>query len=240
MIHVGEQVRITDTGKAYSTYPEFLDYYREVGTSTVVERVCSQYEYGREVMDVEARDNVYTVMFVREHGRLEGRKLAIVNDGEVTYIISTDGLTAISSDLPFTEGDKVYIKDSGPVYSSWDRLIKHMMTVIPDGEEVYRKWTNDRSPSESEMGGKSRDNIFTIKWIGHHISRPDDDIIAVVSNDTHTYIIGVKGLAKVGEKSWDKYIVYVRNWAVVNKDSAQSVRDATGPKSYAEWLNGRK
>lgn len=240
MIHVGEEVRITDKGKVYSSYPGFLDYYRDVGTSTVVERVCSQYEIGRQVTDVEAHENVFTVMFVREHGSLEDRNLAIINDGVVTYIIGVEGLTAISSDLPFTEGDKVYITDTGPVYSSWERLVKHMATVIPDGEEVYRKWTCDRSPSENELGCKSPDDVFTVKWIGHHISRPEDDIVAVISNNTHTYITGVKGLVSVGNKSWDKYVIYVRNWAVVNKNSAQSVRDATGPKSYAEWLNGRK
>ena len=87
MIHVGEQVRITDTGKVYSTYPGFLDYYRQCGASSVTERVCSQYEFGREVTDEEAHDNVYTVMFIREHDRLEGRKLAIINDDNGTFII---------------------------------------------------------------------------------------------------------------------------------------------------------
>ena len=240
MIHVGEQVRITDTGKVYSTYPGFLDYYRQCGSSSVTERVCSQYEFGREVTDEEAHDNVYTVMFIREHDRLEGRKLAIINDDNGTFIIDVEALNLVYSDIPFKEGDKVYIKDSGPVYSMWESLIENMSTVIPDGEEVYRKWTHSHSPSSAEVGGKSPDTVFTVKWIGHHIARPEEAIIAIISNGTNTYIISTKGLAILGESSWDKYIIYVRNWAVVNKDSAQSVRDATGPKPYAEWLNSRR
>lgn len=240
MIHVGDKVKIADTGRIYTTYPGFLDYYRETGTSNMAEQVCSQYEYARSPTASEARDKVFTVMFVREHGSMDGDILAIINDGNVTYIIKVDGLTLVSSDLPFTEGDKVYISDSGPVYSMWKNLVKNMATVIPDGDEVLQKWTDGCSPRPDEEGGKSPDAIFTVKWIGHHIARPDEDITAIISNDTHTYIIGVRGLKKAGEKSWDKYIIYVRNWAVVNKDSAQSVRDAAGPKLYAEWLNSRK
>ena len=240
MIHVGDKVKIATIGTAYSSYPGFLDYYREVGGSSIVERVCSQYEYGREPTGEEARDNVFTVMFVREHGGLDNRNLAVINDGDKTFIINVEGLTLVSSDLSFAEGDKVFIKDTGPVYSMWKELIKHMSTIIPDGAEVLRKWTNNRSPSSDELGGKSPEALFTVKWIGHHVARPDEAIVAIVSNNTHTYVIGVRGLARAGEKSWDKYVIYVRNWAVVNKETAQSVRDATGPKSYAEWLSGRK
>ena len=240
MIHVGDKVKIAMIDRAYTSYPGFLDYYREVGGSSTVERVCSQYEYGREPTGEEARNNVFTVMFIREHGGLDNRNLAVINDGNKTFIIDVEGLTLVSSDLPFAEGDKVFIKDTGPVYSLWDTLIKNMATTMIDGEEVYRKWTDDRSPSSDELGGKSPEAIFTIKWIGHHVTRPEEDIVAIVSNNTHTYVIGTRGLERVGENSWDKYIIYVRNWAVINKNSAQSVRDATGPKSYAEWLSGRK
>lgn len=240
MIHIGEKVRITDTGKIYNTYPGFLDYYRELASSGVIERVCSQYTYGNSPTAEEVRDTVFTVMFVREHGRMDGRNLAIINDGNVTYIIGVEGLSVVSSDLPFTEGDKVYISDTLRCYSSWDKLVHGVLSVIPDGTEVCHKWCDGASPSDRLVGGKSPEGIFTIKWIGHHATRPDEDIVAVISNDVHTYIMSVKGLAKAGEGSWEKYIIYVRNWAVVNKDSAQSVRDATGPKSYAEWLNGRK
>lgn len=239
MIHVGDKVKIADTGAIYNTYPGFLDYYRGVGSSSETEQVCSQYEYGHSMPEADARDKVFKVMFIREHGSMDDRTLAIVNDGEVTYIINVNALTLVSSDLPFSEGDKVYIKDSGSTYSAWSNLIKHVATVIPDGMEVYRKWTNNRSPLQNEIGGTSPDAIFTVKWIGHHICRPNEDIVAVISNNTHAYIMGVRGLKKAGENSWDKYIIYVRNWAVVNKDSAQSVRDATGPKSYAEWLNNK-
>lgn len=239
MIHVGDKVRIEDAGRLYSTYSGFLDYYREVGSSTMVERVCSQYEYGNSVTTSEVHDKVFTVMFIREHGTIEGNILAIINDGNTTYIINVEGLSLISSDLPFAEGDKVYIKDAEPIYSMWDSLIKNVTTVIPDGEKVYRKFYSCHSPSAEETGGKSPEALFTVKWIGHHMSRPNEDITVIISNDAHTYIISAKGLAKAGEKSWEKYIIYVRNWAVVNKDSAQSVRDATGPKPYAEWLNNK-
>ena len=240
MIHIGDKVKIGSTGALYTTYPGFLDYYREVAHASVVtDRVCSQYEFGRSPSDAEVRDKVFTVMFIREHGSLDGDILAIINDGNVTYIIKVDGLTLVSSDLPFAEGDKVYISNSGCTYSMWSDVVKHMSTIIPDGEEVYNKWLSNQSPLDSEVGGKSPDSIFTVKWIGHHVARPDEDIIAIISNNTHTYLIGIRGLAKAGEKSWDKYIIYVRNWAVVNKDNAQSVRDATGPKPYAEWLNNR-
>ena len=240
MIHVGDRVKIGYTGAIYSTYPGFLDYYRRCGISPLTERVCSQYELGRSPTDSEVRDRVFTVMFVREHDSMEGRTLAVINDDNVTYIIGVEALNFVSSGLPFIEGDKVYIKDSGPVYSMWESLIENMSTVIPDGEEVYRKWTHGRSPLTAEECGKSPEAIYTVKWIGYHIARPDEAIIAIISNDAHTYIIGVRGLAKAGEKSWEKYIIYVRNWAVVNKDTAQSVRDATGPKPYAEWLNGER
>lgn len=240
MIHIGDKVKIADTGHICSTYPGFLDYYRECGSSTMVERVCSQYEYGRSPTAEGVRDKVFTVMFVREHGSLDGQTLAVINDGNETYTIDVNGLTLVASDLPFTEGDKVYISDSGPVYSMWKNLVKNMATVIPDGDEVLQKWTDGHSPTSDEIGGKLPDSIFTVKWIGHHVPRPDEATVAIISNDTHTYIIGTRGIAKAGERSWDKYIIYVRNWAVVNKDSAQSVRDATGPKPYAEWLNDRK
>lgn len=239
MIHVGDKVRITTLGVVYTTYPGFLDYYREISSSTMIERVCSQYEYGRSPTLGEAQCNLYTVMFVREHGSMPGRKLAVVNDGEKTFIINVQGLTLVSSDLPFSEGDKVYIRDSNYVYSEWQKLVKHMSTVISDGAEVYQKWFNCRTPDAEEIDGNSPEAVFYVKWIGHHISRPDEAIVAIISNNIHTYIIGVNGLTKAGERSWDKYIIYVRNWAVVNKDSAQSVRDATGPKSYAEWLNNK-
>ena len=239
MVHVGDKVKVEDVGLMYSTYSGFLDYYREVGSSTVIERVCSQYEYGNAPAISEIRDKVLTVMFVREHGTIDGKKLAIINDGSVTYIINVAGLSVVSSDLPFTEGDKVYIKDAGLVYSMWGKLVKNMATVIPDGEEVRRKWANMCSPTSAETGGKSPESVFTVKWIGHHIFRPNEDITVIISNDAHTYIISSKGLARAGEKSWEKYVIYVRNWAVVNKDSAQSVRDATGPKPYAEWLNNK-
>ena len=239
MIHVGDKVKIATSGAIYTTYPGFLGYYREVGSSSVVERVCSQYVYERSPTDEEVRNTVFTVMFVREHGSMEGDILAIINDGNVTYIIKVNGLTLVSSDLPFAEGDKVYISNSGNVYSMWGNLVKNMATVIPDGEEVYRQWTRDHSPSSDEVGGKSPEAIFTVKWIGHHVARLDEGITAIISNGTHSYIIGIEGLAKVGASSWDKYIIYVRNWAVVNKDSAQSVRDAAGPKPYAEWLNNK-
>lgn len=240
MIHVGDKVKITDTGKIYSTYPGFLDYFRQVGSSTMIERVCAQYEYDRSPAAADVRDKVFKVMFIREHGSLDNTIVAIINDGSITYIISIEGLTLVSSDLPFEVGDKVYIKDSGPTYSAWSNLIEQVRTAIPDGAEVYRKWVNNQSPLLYEEGGKSPEAIFTVKWIGHHVCRPDEAIVAIISNDRSTYIISAEGLAKAGENSWDKYIIYVRNWAVVNKDSAQSVRDATGPKPYVEWLNGRK
>lgn len=240
MVHVGDKVKIGAVGAIYNTYPGFLDYYREVGGSTTVERVCSQYVYGRIPTLNEARDNVFTVMFVREHGSLEHTILAIINDGNVTYIMDANALTLVSSDLPFAEGDKVYIKDSGPVYSGWYGLIKNMVTVIPDGADVFRKWNDGHSPTSDEVGGKSPEAIFTVKWIGHHVARPDEAVVAIISNNTRTYIMGIEGLSKAGEKSWDKYVIYVRNWAVMNKDSAQSVRDATGPKPYAEWLDSRR
>jgi hypothetical protein len=240
MIHVGDKVKIATLGFDYTTYPGFLDYYRDVGSSTIVERVCGQYEYGRSPTEEEARTKVFTVMFVRAHGAMEGRKLAVINDGEVTYIVNVEGLSLVFTDIPFTEGDKVFITDSGPVYSMWTSLVKNMATVIPDGEEVYHKWRDGHLPTPDEEGGKSPDGIFTVKWIGHHIARPEEDIIAIISNNMRTYIIGTKGLTAIVDKSWDKYIIYVRNWAVVNKDSAQSAKDATGPKPYAEWLNDRK
>lgn len=239
MIHVGDKVRIEDAGRLYSTYSGFLDYYREVGCSEVIERVCSQYEYGNSATTSEVHDKVFTVMFIREHGTMEGNILAIVNDGDTTYIINVEGLSLVSSDMPVTEGDKVYISNPGPVYSMWDNLIKNVTTVIPDGVEVRRKWYDGHSPAAEEIGGKSPNGIFTVKWVGRHISRPEEGILAIISNNTHTYIIDVTGLARAGEKSWEKYIIYVRNWAVVNKDTAQSVRDATGPKPYAEWLNNK-
>lgn len=239
MIHIGDKVKIGNAGDIYGTYPGFLDYYRDTGGSAMVERICSQYEYGRSPTDEEVRDKVFTVYYVREHGSMEGDILAVINDGNITYIIKVNGLTLVSSDLPFTEGDKVFIIDSGsvyPVYSSWDRLIKHVTTAIPDGEEVRHKWIDCHSPTADEVGGKSPEAIFTVKWIGRHVSRPEEDVVAIISNNNRTYIMSVRGLALAGEKSWDKYIIYVRNWAVVNKDSAQSVMDATGPKSYAQWL----
>ncbi len=235
MIHVGDKVKIGYTGVVYNTYPGFLDYYRDIGCSAMIERVCFQYEYGRSPTDAEAHDKVFTVMFTREHGSFEGRILAVINDGSVTYIIDINALTLVSSDLPFAEGDKVFISDQMRVYSTWDNLVKHMSTVIPDGEEVYRKWANGHSPATEPS-----EAVFTVKWIGRHISRPDEDILAIVSSNTNTYIMSVKGLSGTGETSWDKYIIYVRNWAVVNKEAAQSVRDATGPKPYAEWLSDRK
>ena len=240
MIHVGDKVKIGYTGAIYSSYSGFLDYYRQCGSSTMTERVCSQYDYGNPT-DSQVRDRVFTVMFVREHGSFDdGRKLAVVNDGNVTYIICVEALNLVSSDIPFKEGDKVYIKNSLHVYSQWESLIENMSTVIPDGAEVYRKWIDGHAPTAVEEGGKSPEAIFTVKWIGHHITRPDEDIIVIISNDTHTYIMGVNGLSKAGEKSWEKYIIYVRNWAVVNKETAQSVRDAAGPKPYAEWLDSRR
>lgn len=47
MIHVGDKVKIANTGDIYSTYPGFLDYYREVAHSTMTDRVCAQYTYGQ-------------------------------------------------------------------------------------------------------------------------------------------------------------------------------------------------
>ena len=240
MIHVGDKVKIGYTGAIYSSYPGFLDYYKFIGTSAVEERVCSQYALNHSPTDEEVRDKVFTVYYVREHGSLEGRILAVINDGNVTYIINVNALTLVSSDLPFSEGDKVYIKDVMGCYSSWDRLLQGVSSVIPDHMEVCRKWTDGVTPSESLEGGKSPDAIFTVKWVGHHITRPEEAIIAIISNNNKTFIMGVNALAKAGEKSWEKYIIYVRNWAVVNKDNAQSVRDAMGPKPYAEWLNGRR
>lgn len=240
MIHVGDKVKITDTGKIYPTYPGFLDYFRQVGLSTMVERVYAQYEYGRSPTASEARDKVFKVMFIREHGSLDNNIIVIINDGSITYMIGIEGLTLVSSDMPFEVGDKVYINDSGLTYSAWSNLIEQVRTAIPDGAEVYRKWVNNQSPLLYEEGGKSPDGIFTVKWIGHHVCRPDEDIVAIISNDRSTYIISAKGLARAGESSWDKYIIYVRNWVVVNKETAQSIRDATGPKPYAEWLNSRK
>lgn len=239
MIHVGDKVKIGYTGAIYSTYPGFLDYFRQIGISTMCERVCAQYEYGHSPTEADARDKVFKVMFIREHGSLSGQNVAIINDGSVTYIINVNALTLVSSDVPFEVGDKVYIKDAGPTYSAWSNLIEQVSTAIPDGREVYRKWINNKSPLDSEVGGKSPEAIFTVKWIGHHIVRPDEAIVAIISNGCSTYIIGTDGLALAGEKSWDKYIIYVRNWAVMNKDTAQSVRDATGPKPYAEWLNNK-
>ena len=239
MIHIGDKVKIADAGKIYPEYPDFLDYYSNISTSTLSERVRRQYRFGRSPSEAEMHDSVFTVMFIREHGDYAGINLAVINDGNATYIINVNALTLVSSDLPFTEGDKVIIKRSDYVYSEWLSLIKHMSTVIPDGADVYQKWFNCRKPDAEEVDGKTSEAVFTVKWIGHHISRPDENTVTIISNNTHTYIMDVKGLAKVGESSWDKYIVYVRNWAVVNKDSAQSVRDAAGPKSYAEWLKSK-
>lgn len=240
MIHVGDKVKIGNTGDIYSSYPGFLDYYREMANSSLIECVCSQYEYGRSPTEEEARDKVFTVMFIREHGSLEGRILAVINDGNVSYIIDVNALTLVSSDLPFSEGDKVYIADAGHIYTGWLELVKNMSTTMPDGEEVYHKWRSGQYPTSEEKDRQSPDSIFTVKWIGYHISRPNEDKIAIISNDSHTYIMSVKGLESAGGKCWDKYIIYVRNWAVVNKDNAQSVRDAAGPKLYAEWLSDRR
>ena len=240
MIHIGDKVKIGYTGAIYTSYAPFLDYYRQCGASTMIERVCSQYVYGNSPTDAEVRDNVFTVMFIRAHDCMEGRTLAIINDGNNTYIFDVSALNLVSSDIPFREGDKVYISDSGHTYSAWKELVNNMCTVISDGEEVCSLWALDRSPLLAEVGGKSPEGIFTVKWIGHHISRPDEAVLAIISNGKHSYVMGTKGLSKAGESSWEKYIIYVRNWVVVNKDSAQSVRDATGPKPYAEWLNSKR
>jgi hypothetical protein len=180
------------------------------------------------------------VYYIREHGSLEGRTLAVINDDSVTYIIDTNALTLVSSDMPFAEGDKVFITDAGHCYSSWEKLLQGVSSVIPDGVEVCRKWTEGEPPDESLEGGHSPDAIFTVKWIGRHVVRPYEDTVAIISNNERTFIMSAKYLARAGEKSWEKYVLYVRNWAVANKDSAQSVRDATGPKLYAEWLNDKR
>ena len=241
MIHIGDKVKIADVGKIYPEYPDFLDYYRDAAVSTLSERVCHQYVFTSSPSEAEIHDSVFTVMFIREHGEYAGINLAVINDGNATYIINVNGLTLVSSDLPFTEGDRVIIKHSDYIYTGWQKLIKYMSAVIPDGVEVYRKWFNCRTPDAEEKDGKSPEAVFYVKWIGHHIARPDEDIIAIISNNIHTYIMSAKGLekAEAGEKSWDKYIIYVRNWAVVNKNNPQSVRDAVGPKPYAEWLKSR-
>jgi hypothetical protein len=241
MIHIGDRVKIADVGKIYSTYPDFLDDYWDISVNTLSERVRRQYTYGYAPTEAEIRNTVFTVMFVGEHGEYAGINLAVINDGSDTYIINANALTLVSSDLPFTEGDRVFIKDPSHVYSEWQKLIKHMSAVIPDGTEVYRKWFDCRMPDAEEEDGKSPEAVFYVKWIGHHVSRPDEAIVAIISNNTHTYIIGAKGLekAEAGEKSWDKYIIYVRNWAVVNKNNPQSAKDAAGPKSYAEWRTNK-
>ena len=150
IVHIGDRVKIVDMGRIYSTYPDFLDYYSDFSGTTLYERVRRQYTFGRLPTQAETR-NVFTVMFVREHGSESGRKLAVINDGAVTYIINVEGLTLVSSDLPFTEGDRVFIRDSSYVYSEWQKLIKHMSTVIPDGAEVYQKWSNCRNPDAEEI-----------------------------------------------------------------------------------------
>ena len=242
MIHVGDKVRIAVTGAIYSTYPGFLDYFRNVAGSTMVERVCEQYEYGYSPTDEEVRGKVFTVMFIREHGSMEGDILAIINDGTRTYIIKVDGLILVSSDLLFTEGDKVYISDSGATYSAWEDLVKNMCTVIPNGEEVCRLWTREGAPLSDEVGGSTSEALFTVVWVGHHVSRPDEAVIAIITNGRHSYLIGVAGLTKIEGQvgdTWNKYIVYVRNWAVVNREQAQSTEDVEGPKSYSKWLENK-
>ena len=79
MIHVGDKVRIFELGKVYSSYPGFLDYYRDTGSSSMVASVCGQYKLNRSPTEAEVRDKVFTVMFIREHGSLENRKLAVIN-----------------------------------------------------------------------------------------------------------------------------------------------------------------
>lgn len=249
LLHIGDKVKIVDAGKVYTTYRSFFDYYRQIGhTTEFIDGVIEQYAEGISPDETDA-DMEYVVCYLHWHGDYTDKQLAVINNGLKTFIIGVEGLELISSDLCFHVGDIVRIRDTGNCYSLFDDLIKANKDQISEYDEVWDRFAMGRSASSIAEITDPRSflSLFKVVWAGHHPTMLNDahaGSIAVITNSKYTFVMGFEGLELTGESSlpevsWDKYIIYVRNWAVVNKDSAQSVRDAAGPKSYAEWLKSK-
>lgn len=247
LLHIGDKVKIVDAGRVYTAYRSFLDFYRQIGRTTeFIDGVIEQYVEGVSPDETD-EDMKYVVCYLHRH-ELYDSQVAVINNGLKTFIIGVEGLELISSDLCFHVGNIVRIRDTGSCYSLFDDLIKANKDQISEYDEVWHRFAVGRSASDiAEITDpRSYLSLFKVVWVGGHPTRLNRDTgsIAVITNSKYTFVMGFEGLELTGEGSlpevsWDKYIIYVRNWAVINKDSAQSVRDAAGPKSYAEWLKSK-
>jgi hypothetical protein len=90
-------------------------------------------------------------------------------------------------------------------------------------------WSADRTPTEGTEG--------KVLWIGRHVSRPREDVLYIVQTGEGVFVLGEKGLEFTEDTArditWEKYLIYVRNWCTKHKNFAPSSN--AGPLSLPEW-----
>lgn len=187
MIKVGDTVKIANDGDIYTTIFSFLEGAQQ--TLVVPTEVLSKYVYGRSP-DEEDMTKEYKVYFVGSHPSscFSDRTLALISDGEKTFVIDVNGLKTVSK---LSVGDKVIVVDVGKHYDSYDNFMHRHKNELK--ESVYWGWKFGRI-----YGATYHEDVpvFTVKLIAPHTDDKSKEL-AVIYDGKDTFIFDVEGLKRV-------------------------------------------
>lgn len=197
MISTNDIVKITDSGKLYTTYPSF--FVEEDKT-----RLMKNYTYGACPSAEEAELSLFRVLHTGNHHEscLSERRLCIISNSVHTYIIEDSGLMKASIELQsdtddedkIQVGDEVRVKDRGNCYSSYRNFMKMYASEIDNN--VFFDWQYKRRFTEDD-----EKETYTVEFIADH---PDNTgnyqrRIAVIHNSykDKTFLFDVEALEKI-------------------------------------------
>lgn len=228
MVCIGDKVKVIREGGIYTTYRAFTTRYLEKFHSVHTQHISGNYRENDYPTEDEMAHN-FTVEYIAEHSDFPGVIVTVISS-ELTgrvFIYGADALAVVTPVSSHKVGQKIRIKDNSHTYTGWDTLINSQRGVI--ASDLCDVWSEDKTPTEGTEG--------KVLWIGRHISRPQEDVLYIVQTGEGVFILGEEGLEFaediVGDITWEKYLIYVRNWCTKHKNFAPSSN--AGPLSLPEW-----
>lgn len=228
MVCIGDKVKVIREGGIYTTYQNFIARYMIEFSSEHTHRIGAAYWEGTYPTEDEMAHN-FTVEYTAQHDAYTGTIVTIISSeftGRV-FIYAADALSTVTPVSSHKVGQKVRIKDNSHTYTGGDTLINSQRGVI--ASDLCDVWSEGKTPTEGTEG--------EVLWIGRHVSRPQEDVLYIVQTGEGVFILGEEGLefldGTAGDITWEKYLIYVRNWCTKHKNFAPSSN--AGPLSLPDW-----
>jgi hypothetical protein len=228
MVCIGDKVKVIREGGIFTTYTSFMTEYVAKFRSIHTQHISGNYRENDYPTEDEKAHN-FTVEYIAEHSDFPGIIVAIISSditGRV-FIYNADALSVVTPVSSHKVGQKIRIKDNSHTYADWDTLIRSQRGVI--ASDLCDVWSAGKTPTEGTEG--------KVLWVGRHVSRSQEDVLYIVQTGEGVFVLGEKGLEftedTAGDITWEKYLIYVRNWCTKHKNFAPSSN--AGPLSLPEW-----